>query len=134
MYRFHIGARAQRMTQAASVFISYRRSDTAGHSGRLFDRLKLWFDNDALFYDLDSIDSGDVFPERLEAAVGGAKVVLVLIGPDWVAEINRRAALSRVDFVRVEVELALHLNAANRTPKVIPVLLGGAQALSLPEL
>ena len=118
----------------ADVFISYRRSDAGGHAGRLFDRLRLWFDADALFYDLDGIDSGDVFSERLEDAVKGAKVVLVLIGPDWLAEINRRATRSAVDFVRVEVELALRLHGANGTPKVIPVLLGGAKPPSLPEL
>jgi hypothetical protein len=52
--------------QPASVFISYRRTDTAGHAGRLFDRLKQWFDDDVLFYDLDSIDSGR-FPKVLFA-------------------------------------------------------------------
>jgi len=79
----------------------------------VFHRLKLWFDTDALFYDLENIQSGDVFPERLEGAVTRSRVVLVLIGPDWLFEINRRAALSAVDFVRVEIELALRLQAAN---------------------
>ena len=39
----------------AQVFISYRRNDAGGHAGRIFDRLRQWFDRDALFYDLDSI-------------------------------------------------------------------------------
>jgi len=30
--------------------------------------------------------------------------MLVLIGPDWLNEINRRAGLSETDFVRNEVE------------------------------
>jgi TIR domain len=122
------------MNQQASVFISYRRSDAGGHAGRLFDRLKLWFDADVLFYDMDSIQSGDIFPQRLELAVSGANVVLVLIGPDWLAEINRRATLAAVDFVRIEIELALRLQIANGSPKVIPVLLGGAKPPSLADL
>ena len=125
---------AQNLNQLASIFISYRRSDAAGHAGRLFDRLEQWFGADELFYDRDSIDSGDMFPQRLEDAVNAAKIVLVLIGPDWLAEINERAALPSVDFVRVEVESALRLRAANRTPKVIPVLMGGAKPPSMPEL
>jgi hypothetical protein len=100
----------------------------------LYDRLKSWFDAEDVFYDMDSIESGDDFPERIQVAVSGAKVVLVLIAPDWVAEINRRATLPGVDFVRAEVELALRLNAASGIPKVIPVVVGGARPVSLDDL
>ena len=40
-----------------AIFISYRRGDTGGHAGRLFDRLRHWFDDDDLFYDLDGIEA-----------------------------------------------------------------------------
>jgi hypothetical protein len=118
----------------AHVFISYRRSDAGGHAGRLFDRLIQWFDRDAIFYDLDSIDSGDVFPERLETAVKGANVVLIVIGPDWLDELNRRALLPAADFVRLEIESALRTNAPDGTRKIIPVLLGGAKLPALGDL
>ena len=71
------------------IFISYRRTDTGGHAGRLFDRLRHWFDAEVIFYDLDGIDIGEVFPERIEHAVNSAAVVLVLIGPDWLEKINQ---------------------------------------------
>jgi hypothetical protein len=106
------------------IFISYRRADSGGHAGRLFDRLRQWFDGDALFYDLDGIDSGDSFPARIEDAIGSAAVVLILIGPDWLSEINARAGRPGVDFVRREVELALPRRS--RGALVVPVLLGGA--------
>ncbi|MGA7178505.1 MAG: tetratricopeptide repeat protein [Thiobacillaceae bacterium] len=106
------------------IFISYRRADAGGHAGRLFDRLSHWFDADALFYDLDGIDAGDVFPARIEGAIKNAAVVLVLIGPDWLAEINTRVSQPGVDFVRREVELALARKAEGAL--VLPVLLGGA--------
>lgn len=109
-----------------AIFISYRRSDAGGHAGRLFDRLRQWFDEGVLFYDLDGIDAGDDFPARLEDSIRGAKVVLVLIGPDWVTTLNERAAKPSVDFVRREVELALKLRAEQGGLTVIPVLLGGA--------
>lgn len=119
---------------SASIFISYRRSDAAGHAGHLFDRLAHWFDEGALFYDAQSIEAGDVFPQRLVDGIDGAKVVLVLIGPDWVAELNRRAVLPETDFVRSEVEHALRRHAAPGGPKVIPALLGGAAAPSAADL
>ena len=106
------------------IFISYRRADAGGHAGRLFDRFSHWFDADALFYDLDGIDAGDVFPARIQTAIENAAVILVLIGPDWLEEINTRVSRPGVDFVRHEVELALARQAQGAL--VLPVLLGGA--------
>jgi hypothetical protein len=118
----------------AAIFISYRRSDAAGHAGRLFDRLKLWFDVDDLFYDVESVESGDVFPRRVEHALTNAKVVLILIGPDWISEMNRRAEFAGVDFVRVEVQMALRLQAATGGPKVVPVLMGITKPPAMADL
>lgn len=81
-----------------SLFISYRRADAGGHAGRLFDRLSHWFDADALFYDLDGVDMGENFPDRIARAINQAAVALVVIGPDWLQEINRRADQPEVDF------------------------------------
>ena len=89
---------------SASIFISYRRLDAGGHAGRLHDRLAQWFDADALFFDTEHITPGDHFPPRLVDGVDCAKVVLVLIGPEWLNEINRRATLADTDFVRNEGE------------------------------
>ena len=108
----------------SAIFISYRRADAGGHAGRVFDRLRQWFDTETVFYDLDGIDIGDTFPARIQGGVEGAAVVLVLIGPDWLAEINRRADQPGVDFVRREVELALMRHTQGAL--VLPVLMGGA--------
>ena len=116
---------------SASIFISYRRSDSAGHAGRLHDRLAHWFDRGELFYDTADIQPGDSFPQRLVDGVAQAKIVLVLIGPDWLREINQRATLTETDFVRREIELAL---ARTSTLKIIPVLLGGCAAPSTGDL
>jgi hypothetical protein len=107
-----------------AVFISYRRND-AGHAKSLFDRLEPWFEPGALFYDQDSIDPGQPFPQRLADGIAAARAVLVVMGPGWLDEINRRAALPETDFVRREVELALARRAQPDAPVVIPVLMGG---------
>ncbi len=109
------------------IFISYRRSHTGGHAGRLLDNLSQWFDSQTeLFFDAQHIESGQHFPQRLNQALGEASVVLVLIGPGWLEEVNRRSALPEVDFVRHEVEQSLARQQAGLPVRVIPVLLSGA--------
>ncbi|WP_177142842.1 hypothetical protein [Variovorax sp. YR216] len=66
-----------------------------------------------------------MFPERLSDAVQTARVVLVLIGPDWVAGLNRRAKLPEVDFVRQEVTLSLQRRASTEAA-IFPILLSAA--------
>jgi hypothetical protein len=43
---------------ATKVFISYRRDDSAGHAGRVHDRLEREFGRDLLFMDVDSVPLG----------------------------------------------------------------------------
>ena len=75
----------------SSIFISYRRADAQGHAQNLHYRLAGWFDDAALFFDAQSIDSGQDFPQRLAQAVNGAAVVLVLIGPGWMPAADPQA-------------------------------------------
>ncbi len=129
----------------AAIFVSYRRVDSDGHAGRLIDRLAHWYDADAVFYDKRNLEGGEAFPERLAREVAQASAVLVVIGPGWVGELNRRAALAEVDFVRREVEQALarlagrgrcgregrdgggsRYFAGARVPTILPLLFAGA--------
>jgi len=119
---------------SSAIFISYRRSDAGGHAGRMHDRLVECFEPGVVFYDLESIDGGADFPDRLSGAVDDAKALLVLIGPDWVAELGRRAMRSETDFVHREVQLALDRRRATGQPLVLPVLLGGALPPSAADL
>jgi Tetratricopeptide repeat/TIR domain len=108
------------------IFISYRRADAQGHAQNLHHRLAGWFDDRTeLFFDVENIDSGQHFPQRLADEVSSASVILVLIGPGWLEEINRRAGLAEVDFVREEVEQTLRRRERGEV-HVIPVLLGSA--------
>ena len=116
-----------------SIFISYRRSDTGGHTGRLYDRLRQWFGADELFLDVSTLETGDVFPERIDRAIRGAKAVLVIVGPDWLEMLNDRVAHPKVDFVRREVAIAIERQAKGETV-VLPALVGGAAIPSREDL
>ena len=109
-----------------SIFISYRRSDAGGHAGRIFDHLRKWFDDDEIFFDLDAIDTGDVFPERIDDVIRSAKAVLVVIGPDWLAVLNQRTEDTKLDLVRREVAIAIERQVAGKA-RILPVLVGNTK-------
>lgn len=105
------------------VFISYRRSDTQDFAGRLRDRLAATPGIDAVFLDVDGIEPGESFPDKLSASLRQTDVILVVIGPGWAGP--RDGQPTRIhdegDFVRAEVRGAL---ASGK--RVIPVLANGA--------
>lgn len=94
------------------IFISYRRSDSGGHARHLHYRLCRYFDRERIFFDQESIESGDVFPDRLRQGVSEAKVMLALIAQDWlnVKDGNGKRRLDDPkDYVSMEIALALEL-------------------------
>jgi hypothetical protein len=111
------------------IFISYRRNESAGQAGRLFDRLTARFGEDRVFMDVDTLVPSDHFATRIEKAIATADVMLVLIGPDWVAQADRLARPD--DFIRREIQAALRVGC-----RLVPVCLDGAalpDAAVLPE-
>lgn len=115
------------------VFISYRREDSAGHSGRLHDSLQSHFGADNVFMDLSDIDSGQNFVDVIQGAVRSSDVVLAVIGKEWLtcASGGTRRLDMPNDFVRTEIGIALEHGIP-----VMPVLVRGAvmpPASSLPE-
>jgi hypothetical protein len=106
------------------VFISYRRRETAGHAGRLYDRLAEHYGDERVFMDV-RMEPGVDFVEQIDEAVTECDALLSLIGAQWLdmrdAE-GRRRLDDPHDFARLEVESALA-----RDVKVIPVLLQDAK-------
>jgi hypothetical protein len=90
------------------IFLSYRRDDSQDATGRLFDRLTAVFPRSEVFKDVDSMVLGAHFPTHLRAVLRETDVVLVVIGPQWVSTLKERVG-DPVDYVRLEVELALDL-------------------------
>jgi hypothetical protein len=117
---------------AAKVFISYRREDSAGHAGRVHDRLEREFGHDLLFMDVDSIPLGANFIKVLRDEVGKCDVLLAVIGHHWLDARDKngeRRLDDPNDFVRIEIATALQ-----RDIPVIPVLLDGAKIPAADQL
>lgn len=109
----------------SGIFVSYRREDSAGHAGRLFDRLVEHFGRDRIFMDIDTIEPGEDFVAVIENAVSSCDVLIAVIGRSWLSS-NGSGRLDRpTDFVRLEIAAALR-----REIRVIPVLV---QRASLPK-
>jgi hypothetical protein len=108
-----------------AIFISYRRDDTEGEAGRLFDDLVRTFGDDSVFMDVAGINPGIDFRKAIDDNVATCGVLLAMIGPGW-ATITSSSGERRLedanDFVRLEIASALARNIA-----VIPVLVHDAK-------
>ena len=119
---------------SGGVFISYRRDDTAGFAGRIYDRLTNALGRESVFIDVDNIPAGLDFVDVLSERVGRCDALVAIIGRNWLAsadKTNLRRLDDLTDFVRIEIEAAL-----DRNVPVIPVLVDGAvmpQADDLPD-
>jgi hypothetical protein len=117
------------------VFISYRRQESSGLAGRLYDRLAARFGDDQVFMDVDTIALGVDFAEVIAQAVSSCEVLLAVIGPRWLAATDadgRRRLDDPDDLVRLEIAAALE-----RDIRVIPILIEGAampRRQQLPEV
>jgi hypothetical protein len=117
-----------------SIFLSYRRSDSAGESGRLSDDLVARFGAGHVFMDVDAIQPGRDFRKAIRENVGGCSVLLAILGPDWLdvkSPGGERRLDNENDYVRLEIATAL-----GRDIPVVPVLVRGARmpkAEQLPE-
>jgi len=109
-----------------SIFISYRREDSEGQAGRLYEGLAAHFGEDRVFMDVAVIRAGRDFRREIEERVAGCAVLLTVIGRQWL-EARNAAGQRRVDdpadFVRLETSAAL----ARPDITVVPVLVGGAR-------
>ena len=107
-----------------AIFISYRRDDSEGEAGRLFDDLTRAFGTDAVFMDVSGIDPGTDFRKAIDDNVACCGVLLAMIGPTW-ATITGTSGQRRLDdandYVRLEIASALARNIP-----VIPVLVHDA--------
>ena len=106
------------------IFISYRREESAGHAGRVYDHLRERFGRERVFMDVSAIEPGVDFVEAIDQAVGSCAVLLVIIGRKWLDctdAAGRRRLDDPKDFIRLEVGTALR-----RKIRVVPVLVQDA--------
>ncbi|MGH8498764.1 MAG: TIR domain-containing protein, partial [Methylococcales bacterium] len=108
-----------------TIFIGYRRNDTVGHAGRIFDRLVEQFGKEHVYLDIDTIPVGEDFVEAVHEKINRSDILLTLIGPRWLTaadEEGRWRLADENDLVRVEIVTAL-----GRNIRMIPVLLQEAE-------
>ena len=112
------------------IFISYRRVDSPAESGRIYDYLEKTFGQNSIFKDVDAIDFGDDFRNRIQQAVGQCEILLAVIGKTWLQVLQAKTATNQTDWVKFEIETAL----ARSNIRVIPVLLDGVDMPSQQDL
>lgn len=115
-----------------AIFISYRREDSEGQAGRLYDDLAEQFGPDAVFMDVAGIEPGRDFRRVIDERVSSCAVLLAVIGRGWLAaadERGKRRLDDTTDFVRLETASALR-----RDIPVVPVLVHGARMPRAEEL
>lgn len=119
-------------TPPVRVLISYRREDTAGHAGRVYDALIDHFGREQVFMDIDAIEPGVDFSEVIAQEVSSCDVLLAVIGRRWLSITDakgRRRLDNPEDFHRLEIQEALQRNI-----RVIPVLVQDADMPSVEDL
>ena len=108
------------------IFISHRHSDTQSDCHRIKSDLQKIFGKDQVFLDIENLEPGIKFAEAIERTLNQSKVVLVVIGPDWLNVTNEKGEkrlFDPKDWVRREI--AASLNSPDT--RVIPVLVKNAE-------
>ncbi|HEX8995519.1 MAG TPA: toll/interleukin-1 receptor domain-containing protein [Ktedonobacterales bacterium] len=115
-----------------TIFLSYRRQDSADICDRLNDHLGRRYGADAVFRDVSTIMAGSEFPLALRLALEDCRAMVVVIGPTWLDARDARG-MRRLDdpsdWVRIEVATGLREGKL-----VIPVLVRGARLPTSHEL
>ncbi len=106
------------------IFLNYRRKDSAGHVGRIFDWLTKYFGPRSVFLDVDGLLASQNFEARISGELNTCSVFIAVIGLHWGAAFEGRDGSE--DFVQREIVSALEKKGL----LLIPVLVGGAR---LPE-
>jgi hypothetical protein len=105
------------------IFLNYRRDDSEGYVGRLYDHLTDRFPG-RVFRDVTGLRPGEDFVSALDREGVSCQVLLAVIGRRWVSSTDskgRRRLEDPADILRSEIVHALQRNVL-----VVPVLVGGA--------
>lgn len=109
----------------SKIFISYRREDSSGFTGRLYDHLLFYFNEDQIFKDVDNIPLGVDFRLAIEDSIKSSKILLAVIGQRYLSKRSNNKfprLFDDKDFVNIELTSALKNNI-----RIIPILVNDAQ-------
>lgn len=108
-----------------SIFLSYRRDDSAAEAAALSVALQKEIGRDHVFIDTSSIKPGSKWPDAVKAFLTKSDIVLVIIGKKWIQSSDkwgRRRIDQEDDWVRQEI-----LQALKENKRIIPILVSGGQ-------
>ena len=94
------------------IFIAYRRDDSQGFAGRIYDALVNRFGADAVFRDINDIEPGRPWNEAIDDALASCDAFVLLIGGGWLdaERAGRRRLEDPADRHRREIETAVARN------------------------
>ena len=108
-------------------FICYRRRRPWAARSIYKQLLVHQFD---VFFDIDTVEAGDKFPDVITNRLARSHVVFVTIDDEWLVEKDGRRPLNDPqDWVRREIEFALNLKIP-----IIPLLIGDAKMPNAEDL
>nr|VFK62958.1 MAG: TIR domain-containing protein [Candidatus Kentron sp. TUN]VFK71935.1 MAG: TIR domain-containing protein [Candidatus Kentron sp. TUN] len=108
-----------------SIFINYRREDSATESTLLYKDLVRSIGENFVFMDSRNIEIGTKWPDEIRESLATAEVVIVVIGQKWLKisdEYGRRRIDQKDDWVRQEIEFSIKNNKT-----IIPCIIAPAQ-------
>ena len=112
------------------IFISYRRDDARGASGRVWDWLRIGFGRERMLRDEASIGAGK-WRQKIEQALATSKACVAVIGRRWADASNLTHLQAPNDMVRHELETAL-ASGDEELLTVIPLLVEDVQLVQIP--
>jgi hypothetical protein len=116
-----------------SIFVCYRRIDSADAVDRIYELLEKGLSRRRLFRDIVSMPYGIDFPSYITQTLETCSVVLVVIGPAWLdarSENGSRRLDDPQDHVLLEIATALRVEGL----RVIPVLVRNASMPTAEQL
>lgn len=114
-----------------TIFISYRKADSQEFSRALAAELRSYFGDGKVFLDEASALPGQEWPARIREALASARVVLMVLGEQWLQAREEGSGRRRIDvesdWVRQELLTALDRRAHGDLFDLVPVLVDTAR-------
>ncbi len=117
----------QTTNERTRIFISYRRDDARGASGRLYDWLRIVFGREQVFRDVASIGAGK-WRVKIDDALAASAVCLAVIGLRWCDDTNGPRLADEADMVRHEL-----LTAIAHTENGLTIILTLVEGAKVPK-
>jgi hypothetical protein len=106
------------------VFIAYRRADSSGYTGRIYDGMVRDLGRAQVFRDIGSLKPGRSLVEQVAKALRRSRVMVVVIAPGWLTatdHLGRHRLDDPTDLHRIEIRTAIESGRA-----IVPTLVGDA--------